>query len=86
VNTTTGPQLPKYVSAAFGSLDLPWKPGHLRSALEFVAEDLGEEDIVGDVFGFELVATDGAVWDRTHPFPSDRVIRIFTFESPEPSL
>jgi telomere resolvase len=28
VNTTTGPQLPKYVSAAFGSLDLPWKPGH----------------------------------------------------------
>jgi hypothetical protein len=32
VNTTTGPQLPKYVSAAFGSLDLPWKPSHLRSA------------------------------------------------------
>jgi hypothetical protein len=32
VNTTTGPQLPKYVSAALGSLDLPWKPGHLRSA------------------------------------------------------
>jgi hypothetical protein len=28
---------------------------------EFVAEDLGEEDIVGDVFGFEAVATDGAV-------------------------
>jgi hypothetical protein len=28
---------------------------------EFMAEDLGEEDIVGDVFGFELVATDGAV-------------------------
>ena len=26
-----------------------------------MAEDLGEEDIVGDVFGFELVATDGAV-------------------------
>jgi hypothetical protein len=33
VNTTTGPQLPKYVSAAFGSLDLPWKPGHLRQRL-----------------------------------------------------
>jgi hypothetical protein len=30
--STTGPQLPKYVSAAFGSLDLFWKPGHLRSA------------------------------------------------------
>jgi hypothetical protein len=27
----------------------------------FMAEDLGEEDIVGLVFGFELVATDGAV-------------------------
>jgi hypothetical protein len=26
-----------------------------------MAEDLSEEDIVGDVFGFELVATDGAV-------------------------
>ena len=32
VNTTTSPQLPKYVSAAFGSLDKPWKPGYLRSA------------------------------------------------------
>jgi hypothetical protein len=26
-----------------------------------MSEDLGEEDIVGDVFGFEAVATDGAV-------------------------
>jgi hypothetical protein len=26
-----------------------------------MAEDLGEEDIVGLVFGFEAVATDGAV-------------------------
>jgi hypothetical protein len=26
-----------------------------------VAKDLGEEDIVGDVLGFEFVATDGAV-------------------------
>jgi hypothetical protein len=33
VNTTTSPQLPKYVSAAFGSLALPWKPGHLRKRL-----------------------------------------------------
>jgi hypothetical protein len=33
----------------------------MHSAQEFVAEDLGEEDIVGLVFGFELVATDGAV-------------------------
>jgi hypothetical protein len=28
---------------------------------EFMSEDSGEEDIVGLVFGFELVATDGAV-------------------------
>jgi hypothetical protein len=32
----------------------------MRLAEEFVAEDLGEEDIVGLVLGFELVATDGA--------------------------
>ena len=32
VNTTTGPQLPKYISHAFDSLDKPWKPGYLRSA------------------------------------------------------
>src|SRR6516162_5509449 len=32
VNTTTSPQLPKYISNAFGSLDQPWKPGYLRSA------------------------------------------------------
>ena len=32
VNTTTGPQLPKYVSHAFGSADQPWEPGYLRSA------------------------------------------------------
>jgi hypothetical protein len=25
-------ELPKYISAAFGSLDKPWKPGYLRSA------------------------------------------------------
>jgi len=28
---------------------------------EFMTEDLGKENIVGDVFGFEPVATDGAV-------------------------
>jgi hypothetical protein len=32
VNTTTGPQLPKYIPHAFGYLDQPWKPGYLRSA------------------------------------------------------
>ena len=33
VNTTTGPELPKDVSDAFGSLDLPWKPGPLALSL-----------------------------------------------------
>ena len=36
------------------------RDGCVRSQ-EFVAEDLCEEDIVGLVFGFEAVATDGAV-------------------------
>jgi hypothetical protein len=31
-STTTGPQLPKYVSHALGSLYQPWKRGYLRSA------------------------------------------------------
>jgi hypothetical protein len=34
--------------------------GCVRSQ-EFMAKDLGEEDIVGDVLGFELVATVGAI-------------------------
>ena len=33
----------------------------MRSVQEFMVEDLGEEDIGGDVLGFERVATDGAV-------------------------
>jgi hypothetical protein len=41
-------------------ITLPYGEGCVRPQ-EFMAEDLGEEDIVGDVFGFELVATDGAV-------------------------
>jgi hypothetical protein len=42
VNTATSPQLPKYVSAAFGSLALPWKPGHLRSSLTVAVEVLDD--------------------------------------------
>jgi hypothetical protein len=36
-------------------------PRGMRRSQEFISEDLGEEDIVGLVFGFELVATDDAV-------------------------
>src|SRR5271166_3363120 len=39
---------------------LPYGEGCIGTE-EFVTKDLGEEDIVGDVFGFEAVATDGAV-------------------------
>ena len=42
VNTATSPQLPKYVSAAFGCLALPWKPGHLRSSLTVAVEVLDD--------------------------------------------
>jgi hypothetical protein len=41
-------------------ITLPYGEGCIWTD-EFMAEDLGEEDIVGLVFGFELVATDGAV-------------------------
>jgi hypothetical protein len=41
-------------------ITLSYGKGYVWSE-EIMAEDLGEEDIVGLVFGFELVATDGAV-------------------------
>jgi hypothetical protein len=41
-------------------ITLSYGKGCIRTE-EFMAEDLGEEDIVGLVFGFEPVATDGAV-------------------------
>jgi len=41
-------------------ITLPDGEGCVRSE-EFMAEDLGQEDIIGNVLGFELVATDGAV-------------------------
>ena len=41
-------------------ITLPDRKGCVRSQ-EFMAEDLSEEDIVGLVFRFELVATEGAV-------------------------
>jgi hypothetical protein len=40
-------------------ITLPGRGG-IRSE-EFMSKDLGEEDIIGDVWGFEAVATDGAV-------------------------
>jgi hypothetical protein len=57
VNTTTSPQLPKYVSAAFGSLALPWKPGHLRSAYvaicchRFKPKNMTEDIFIAEILG-----------------------------------
>jgi Telomere resolvase len=61
VNTTTGPQLPKYVSAAFGSLDQPWKPGHLRSAYSaicchrFKPINMTEDIFIAEILGHKLL-------------------------------
>jgi hypothetical protein len=61
VNTTTSPQLPKYVSAAFGSLDLPWKAGHLRSAYgaicchRFKPKNMTDDIFLAQILGHELL-------------------------------
>jgi hypothetical protein len=45
------PLLPKYVSAAFGSLDLPWKPGHLRKRLRrHLLPHVQTHNITDDIF------------------------------------
>jgi hypothetical protein len=50
VNTTAGPT-PKYGSAAFGSLDLPWKPGHIRSAYGAIrCHMFKSQNITDDIF------------------------------------
>jgi len=61
VNTTTSPQLPKYVSHAFGSLDQPWKPGHLRSAYaaicchRFKPINMTEDIFIAEILGHKLL-------------------------------
>ena len=61
VNTTTSPQLPKYVSHAFGSLDQPWKPGHLRSAYaaicchRFKLKNMTEDIFIAEILGHKLL-------------------------------
>src|SRR4029077_2328053 len=61
VNTTTGPQLPKYVSNAFRSLDQPWKPGHLRSAYaaicchRFNPPNMTEDIFIAEILGHKLL-------------------------------
>jgi hypothetical protein len=67
VNTTTGPQLPKYVSAAFGSLDRPWwKPGYLRSAYGAVCchkfkPKNQTDDILAQILGHKLLGPNASL-------------------------
>jgi hypothetical protein len=67
VNTTTGPQLPKYVSAAFGSLDLPWKPGHLRSAYgaicchKFKPKNQTDDIFLAQILGHKLLGPNASL-------------------------
>jgi hypothetical protein len=71
-NTTTIPQLPKYVSAAFGSLDLSWKlgppPQRLRRHCCHRSKPKSQTD---DIFLAQILG---------------HTQKIFTFESAEPSL
>jgi len=67
VNTTTGPQLPKYVSAAFGSLDQPWKPGHLRSAYgaicchKFKPKNITDDIFLAQILGHKLLGPNASL-------------------------
>src|SRR6201987_3152526 len=54
-------ELPKYVSAAFGSLDLPWNPGHLRSAYgaicchRFKPKNTTDDIFLAQIMGHKLL-------------------------------
>jgi hypothetical protein len=67
VNTTTGPKLPKYVSAAFGSLDLPWKPGHLRNAYgavcchKFKPKNQTDDIFLAQILGHKLLGPNASL-------------------------
>jgi Telomere resolvase len=67
VNTTTGPQLPKYVSAAFGSLERPWKPGYLRSAYgaicchKFKPKNQTDDIFLAQILGHKLLGPNASL-------------------------
>jgi hypothetical protein len=67
VNTTTGPQLPKYISAAFGSLDKPWKPGYLRSAYgaicchKFKPRNQTDDIFLAQILGHKLLGPNASL-------------------------
>jgi hypothetical protein len=67
VNTTTGPQLPKYVSADFGSLERPWKPGYLRSAYgaicchKFKPKNQTDDIFLAQILGHKLLGPNASL-------------------------
>ena len=67
VNTTTSPQLPKYVTAAFGSLDQPWKPGYLRSAYgaicchKFKPKNMTDDIFLAQILGHKLLGPNASL-------------------------
>ena len=66
-------ELPKYISAAFGSLDKPWKPGYLRSAYGAICcHKFKPRNQTDDIFLAQILGQ----WDLTHRFPWGKAIRI----------
>ena len=62
-----GPQLPKYISHAFGSLDKPWKPGYLRSAYGaischlFKPKNMTDDIFLAQILGHKLLGPNAAL-------------------------
>jgi internalin A len=56
------------VSAAFGSLDLPWKPGHLRSACgalcchKFKPKNITDDIFLAQILGHKLLGPNASYW------------------------
>ena len=75
VNTTTGPQLPKYISAAFGSLDKPWKPGYLRAPTEPSAA-ISSNQKTRPTTSSSPRSSATSSWDLMHRFPWGNPVRI----------
>jgi hypothetical protein len=61
------PCFPKYVSAAFGSLELPWKPGHLRSAYgaicchKFKPKNQTDDIFLAQILGHKLLGPNASL-------------------------
>ena len=67
VNTTSGPQLPKYISHAFVSLNQPWKPGYLRSAYgaicchRFKPKNQTDDIFLAQILGHKLLGPNASL-------------------------